>query len=166
MFKSIVTAAALLASTAAFASDLPRRSAPPAPVFTQAASPYYVGVNGGLDYKKDDQKFSVGGNAGYEVNSYVRGEVGYDYLNNADKTHVVTGNFIVQFPIMTLTPYALAGVGYRWTDIKNDYVYNVGGGVRYGVTKNIELDARYRFVTDFDNLKQNNVISLGANYKF
>ena len=166
MFKSIVTAAALLASTAAIASDLPSRSAAPAPVFTQAASPFYVGVRGGLDYKKDDQKFSVGGNAGYEVNSYVRGEVGYDYLNDADKTHAVTGNFIVQFPVMTFTPYALAGVGYRWTDIKNDYVYNVGGGVRYSVTKDIELDARYRYINDFDNVKHNNVISLGANYKF
>jgi opacity protein-like surface antigen len=172
MFKSIVTVAALLASTAAFASDIPSRKAAPAPVFTQKASPYYVGVRGGLDYKKDDQNYTVGGNAGYEVNSYVRGEVGYDYVNNSDdktKTgHIVTGNVIGQYPIATflVTPYGLGGVGYRWADVKNEAIFNVGAGVRYGITKSFELDGRYRYISNFKNENTNNVLTLGVNYKF
>lgn len=171
MFKSIVTAAALVVSTAAIASDLPSRRPAPAPVFTQA-SPYFVGVRGGLNYKAGDQNYTVGGNAGYEVNSYVRGEVGYDFLENSNdnskRQNIVTGNVIGQYPlaILSMTPYALGGVGYRWMEGENRAIYNVGGGVRYGVTGNIEVDGRYRYITDFDKTKTDNVFSLGVNYKF
>jgi opacity protein-like surface antigen len=173
MLKSIITLAAIVASTAALATDLPSKKEAPAPVFTQAQNnPFYVGVRGGGLYKDEVNNWTVGGNAGYEVNKFARVEVGYDRLDNKDikalKTDAVTGNAIAQLPIgiFNITPYALAGVGYGWSDYKNGGIYNVGGGVRYGVTNNVELDARYRYISDFKNEVTTNAFTAGVNYKF
>jgi opacity protein-like surface antigen len=173
MLKSIITLAAIVASTAALATDLPSKKEAPAPAFTQAQNnPFYVGIRGGDLYKNEVNNWTVGGNAGYEVNKFARVEVNYDRLNNKDikalKTDAVTGNAIAQLPfnLFNITPYALAGVGYGWSDYKNGGIYNVGGGVRYGVTNNVELDARYRYISDFKNEITTNAFTAGVNYKF
>jgi len=175
MLKSIITLAAIVASTAALATDLPSKKEAPAPVFTQAQNnPFYVGVRGGDLYKNEVNNWTVGGNAGYEVNKFARVEINYDRLNNKDhkvfNSDIVTGNAIAQLPIgiFNLTPYALAGVGYGWSDYKNGNIYNVGGGIRYDFAKNIELDGRYRHISNFKNEKTSttDAFSLGVNYKF
>jgi opacity protein-like surface antigen len=175
MFKSIITLAAIVTSTAALATDLPSKmSAPaPAPVASSASLPFFAGVRGGDLYKDEVNNWTVGGNAGYEVNKFARVEAGYDRLNNkskALKTDVVTGNAIAQLPLnlFNITPYALAGVGYAWNDVKDEAIYNVGGGVRYGLTKNFELDGRYRHLSNFKNDKKstNDAFTVGVNYKF
>ena len=98
-------------------------------------------------------------------------EFGYDRFDNkskALKSDVVTGNAIAQLPLnlFNVTPYALAGVGYKWSDAKDEYIYNVGGGIRYSLSKNIELDARYRYISDFKNERNTNAFTAGVNYKF
>lgn len=173
MFKSIITLAAIVASTAALASDLPSKREPVAPTFAQSQSnPFFVGVRGGNLYKDESNNWTVGGNFGYEMNKFARVEVGYDRLNNRDDksltSDVVTGNAIAQLPfsLFNITPYALGGVGYKWSDNKNTSIYNVGGGVRYDFTSRVELDARYRYISDFKNEVSTNAFTAGVNYKF
>jgi opacity protein-like surface antigen len=175
MFKSIITLAAIVTSTAALSSDLPSKMAAPAPapVASSASLPYFAGVRGGDLYKNEVHNWTVGGNVGYEANKFVRVEAGYDRFNDKDNTgkaDVVTGNVIGQLPLnfFNITPYALAGVGYAWNDVKNQTIYNVGGGVRYGLTKNFEIDARYRHIFNFKNETgtKNDAFTAGVNYKF
>lgn len=174
MFKSIITLAAIVASTAALATDLPSKMTPsvPAPV-ASVGIPFFVGVRGGELYKSGVNNWTVGGNAGYEVNKFFRFETDYDRFNNKNKdakADVMTVNAIGQMPLgfMNITPYALAGVGYAWNTVKNQDVYAVGGGVRYSVTNNIELDGRYRHIANFKNEKgtKNDAVTIGVNYKF
>lgn len=171
--RKLLIAVATLAATSAFAGDLPSRKTAPLPPTreVQSDSGFYAGIRGGVVFTDN---VTVGAGAGYQFNKFVRGEVNYDYLNNDGNkvngmsSSVVTGNVIGQYPLAqwNLTPYALAGVGYRWSDFKNEPVWNVGAGVRYGVTKNVELDARYRYISSFQNERQGNAFTLGLNYKF
>lgn len=172
MKKSFLVLAAVVASGAALAGDLPSRTTAPLPPERPVAdSGFYAGVRGGVVFTDN---ITAGVGAGYQFNKFVRAEANYDYLNN-DKnsvnglsSSVVTGNVIGQYPLgsFPLTPYVLAGVGYRWSDAKNEPVWNVGAGARYAVTKNVELDARYRYVSSFQNERQGNAFTLGLNYKF
>lgn len=172
MKKSFLAIAAVVMSSAAWAADLPSRTAAPLPPERPVSdSGFYAGVRAGVVFTDN---VTVGAGAGYQFNRFVRAEANYDYLNN-DKnkingmsSSVATGNIVGQYPLTAypLTPYVLAGVGYRWSDAKNEPVWNVGAGLRYGVTKNVELDARYRYVSSFQNERQGNAFTLGLNYKF
>ena len=72
------------------------------------------------------------------------------------------------------TPYALAGLGAGWNGWGKvgtgnaNTLYNVGGGVRYALTNNFELDGRYRYVNSFNGagFNNNHVVTLGVGYKF
>mgnify|MGYP003654518730 CR=1 FL=1 len=171
MFKTIITLAAVVASSAALAADLPSRSPASAPVFAQTSNPWYVGARAGSTYKDEVANWTAGVNGGYEVHKYARVEVGYDRFNDKNvsnnKQDVVIGNVIAQYPIfLSITPYAVAGVGYSWSGLKDEAVYNVGAGVRYDLTKNLEVDARYRYISNFDSDRTNNAFTAGVNYKF
>lgn len=171
LITSLLTSAI---ATSAVAADLPSRTTAPLPpqrpVATSDAG-FYAGVRGGIVFTDN---ITAGVGAGYQFNRFVRAEGNYDYLNNDKNTtnglssSVVTGNLIGQYPFSSvpLTPYVLAGVGYRWSDAKNEPVWNVGAGARYAVTQNVELDARYRYVSSFQNERQGNAFTLGLNYKF
>lgn len=175
--KSVVALMAM--STVAYATDLPSKSQPkaPAPVASASSTPFFVGVSGGsfttdstLDWSKIN---NLGVKGGYEFNSLFRAEVAYDYNHEAvtvsgDKkpTHLVATNGVAQYKFGPVTPYALAGVGYRMNKLNDEYIFNVGGGVRYDVAKNFEADLRYRYVADFDRAREDNILSAGFNYKF
>ncbi len=176
-FTKSVVALFVLSSTA-IASDLPSRSQPkaPAPVAASWSTPYFVGVSGGsftdgsLDWKKINN-FGVKG--GYEFNPYFRGELAYDYNHDAvtvsgknHPSHTIGANGVVQYKFGPFVPYAIAGVGYRYSELKNEPVFTVGAGTRYEVTKNLEADLRYRYVADFDRSRETNILTAGVNYKF
>lgn len=171
MFRT--TIAALVAATSisvATAADLPKRSMPLPPTIAASDSGFYAGVNAGMVSAEKDA--TVGASLGYQFNKFFRAEGTYDYRYNEDNSSTklssstVMGNAIVQYPIGAFTPYALAGTGYRWSDLKNETVWNVGGGVRYGVTRNVDVDARYRHVANYDNKRDDNVFTVGLSYKF
>lgn len=177
----LATAAAVMLAVPAMAGDLPSRKVvieAPAPA---PRLPFFVGINGGGNWttgvgKVGDGQFgSVGFNAGYEVNNYLRGELAYDHLfgqsvkalnSVTGSADLVTGNMILQYPINGFTPYVIGGLGYRWGYFKDELVYNVGAGVRYDLTQTVSLDARYRFVSDFNNNTNNNLFTLGFGVKF
>jgi opacity protein-like surface antigen len=168
----LAVASVLALTSVAVAADLNKKKPAPAPVYTPyaavAPTPWYVGARGGYVTGED---WSGGVNAGYEFNRYFRAEVGYDYLNNPDSfktknSHVAAGNLIGQYSFGPFTPYAYAGAGYRWSDNKDEPVWNAGVGARYALTKQWELDGRYRYIANYDNKASSNVFTLGVNFKF
>ena len=191
MKKLIIAMFALVAGvSAAVAADLPSKGAAAAPAVSTSAfnlSGWYAGgyVGGNFDdtvkYNYDTTAKVFGGVVGYEWNKFVRTEATFDYNTKATPTTSKTGqtlfgNAIVQYPVgFGLTPYALAGVGYGWgswdkvgENSMDRVLYNVGGGVRYDLTKAFELDGRYRYINAVQGAKfdNNHVMTLGVNYKF
>lgn len=186
--KSIVTAVVGLMATVsvAAAADLPsKKTTPAAPVAAAVTYPdsWYVGVNVGgsvkLDRNVTDNPASVGGVVGYKFNQMLALEAAVDQQmkKGADKAQTRgTVNAVVS-PVGThfgFTPYVLAGVGAQNHDFINNgirdgskAIYNVGGGVKYAISKNWEADARYRWVNRWsDNGKDANLATVGLNYKF
>lgn len=192
--KKLITALFAIAAgvSVASATDLPSRKAASAPAVSTSVfglGGFYVGGNVGGNVANfdaisyDKTPIFVGLTAGYEWNRYVRTEATVDYSTKAAPTtsqagQTVFANAVVQYPIgFNITPYAFAGIGYGWNAWgkgANDFVddakalYNIGGGLRYDLTKNVELDGRYRYIQAINGAKfeNNHVISLGANYKF
>jgi opacity protein-like surface antigen len=190
MKKTIMAMVATLAmASAASASDLPGRNSAPAPTPARADYPtsWYVGVNAGSTAGTDKFSFDgsrgvIGGVAGYEVNSFLRVEGAFTNRFSGSNTkdgQMATANAIGQYTIpgTAITPYVLGGVGYGWNyygdpDGKAAALWNAGGGVRYAVSKNWEIDGRYKYIQQFksygdDGRKGNeNSLTAGVNYKF
>jgi opacity protein-like surface antigen len=163
-------------ATSAIAADLPSKSAPVPP--TRIADPmgdtsWYGGLAvGGIYGTKpwyDDVRVTASG--GYEFGSLARAEVTYDYKHSNhsnNRAHTFMGNGIAQMklPFFNVVPYAIAGAGYRFADLKNEGVWNVGAGLRFELSPSIDLDGRYRYISDFKRKQDENVVTLGASYKF
>ena len=174
----IATFALIATATTALADGLPSVTSAPAapkpPVISTSDTTFYAGVYAGSIAKKSDPWYGntyVGGNLGYQFNSFARVEATYDYnrgVSAGEGSHALIGNLILQYDVswLPVTPYALAGAGYRWAPIKNEYVWTVGGGVRYPISDSFDIDARYRYISDFDRYNPANVVTLGINYKF
>jgi opacity protein-like surface antigen len=181
MQKTIVTALAILASTAvASATDLPSKKAPAVPVFAQ--SQYYVGGNVGATTGAD-RVYSGGAVAGWNVLPFLAVEGTYDLSRPDEK---IAGKFNYQntgavnvvpkvvVPGTDISVYAIAGLGYRMNSVSSvkDYsVYNIGGGVRYELSKSIDVDGRYRRVEALEDKNRTaksaeDRVTLGVNYKF
>ena len=190
------TLASLLASVAllgsALAADLPSKTAPAVPAAATSAfglSGFYVGGNVGTNYAKfadytwNTSPYTIGAVGGYEWNRYFRTEATFDYTSKEKPTttqagQLVFANAVVQYPVgFGVTPYAFAGTGFGWNawgkgqkDFTDDAkaLYNVGAGARYELSKNFELDGRYRYIQSYEGVKfkNNNIVSVGANYKF
>ena len=176
MKKKFLAIIGLLVSTAVNAADIPSRSNPIAPVSPVAhTNPFFVGVHLGSAVSTHINPWygalRVNVRGGYEFSDYARVEANYDY-NYATKSHfaahILSTNLIGQYKIsyVPVVPYVLAGAGYRFSPIKNEIVYNLGAGVRYEITKDIEADLRYKYVTDFKRARDESVITIGTNYKF
>lgn len=163
----------VIVAGSAIAGDLPsRKTAPLPPVrpaeFNVVEPQFYVGVNAGVAATDKTDTF-VGASAGWQVNPFLRLEGTYDYNwknNTAFNSNALTGNVIGQYRYGSFTPYVLAGAGYRWMKHSDEAIWNVGGGVRYAITKNVEADLRYRYVAGFDTRSHDNIVTLGLNYRF
>lgn len=177
MKSLIAVAAVVLLTGTTHASDLPRRTAPPAPapIFAQSpASGFYAGVNVGVAFADniDNREVTVGGTLGYEFNRFFRSEINVVNRFGAQNGQSVTADAIVGVPFYGITPYVLAGVGYGFNAYGKPNgdaaaLWSVGVGVRYELNRNWEVDARYRYTSQFrDSSVDNNIVTLGVNYKF
>ena len=174
--KKTIAALAVLISTSAMATDIPSRAAAaePAPLPTMAASPsFYVGGNvGGIVTNgiNKDVPWTIGAVAGYRAFGFgplgISAEATVDY--NKNKETDVIGNGVVSYStgFFGLTPYVLGGGGYRWSDMKNEAIWNAGAGVRVSVTESFDIDTRYRRTNNFDNNRADDKVTLGVIYKF
>jgi opacity protein-like surface antigen len=179
MQKTILAALAVVASmTVASATDLPSKAAPVAPSIPSFAQYGYVGVNAGA-LKGTDRVYSGGAVAGWNASSFlaVEGQYSYNYDKNKygtrqHDTHTLSTAVLPQYriPGTDLTPYLLVGAGYRWdNETANHTIYNHGGGVKYDLTKNIQLDGRFTRTEAFDTAKYRGYedkFTAGVNYKF
>jgi opacity protein-like surface antigen len=183
--KNIITAAALiLVASAASAASLPeKKTAPavPSPAVTMPES-WYVGVNAGgnvrSDQKIQDTPRTFGGVVGYNFQKNIAIEGTLDYAfpmhKNPTSTRVMVNGVYSPFQeVYGFTPYALAGVGVQTHDVRDGVdaakaVYGFGGGVKYAISKNIDVDTRYRYISTIKTKDgfDTNILSLGVNYKF
>ena len=169
---AFVLAASTVAANATDISSIPSRLSPSAPVASVVSPPkFWVGINGGGSVTNginSDAPWNIGAVAGYNfltVGPVALGVEGtYDYLKGG--TSDVAGNLVASVAFGSLTPYALGGAGYRWADIGNERIWNVGGGVKYAFSRNFEVDARYRRVENWERTNHDDRVTLGANFKF
>lgn len=184
MQKTILTALALVGSAAvAMAGDLPSRKTAPLPPTDRpvADTQYYVGGNVGGDIGGQGA-FSGGAVAGWTPFRFLSVEGAYDFqypnssypgTGKTDYKNQLTISALPQYTFNSVpfTAYALAGVGYSWNAVtRSNAIYQVGGGVKYNVTRNWDIDTRYRYVNSFNegvnSAKPENRLTIGLNYKF
>ena len=177
MNKFIVSLVALVAATAANASDLPSKAfpmPPTKPVAVDTEKNIYGGVNGGFvvtDGFNKDSPWAVGLVGGYNVYRFagfgLAGEGTYNYSKG--KVSTIAGNGILSFDTGFVTPYALLGAGYRIETNKNRDIWNYGGGLKYNLTSSLELDGRFVRTEDIKTssvVKAGDRTTVGVNYKF
>ena len=117
------------------------------------------------------QGSNLGFNGGYQINKYFAVEANYDHVFNQwgnAPIDLMTGNLVVGYPLTAtkLTPYVLAGLGYQFQWNANQGVFNVGGGTKIALAKDIDMDVRYRYVQGMSNQQNENIVSLGFGFKF
>jgi Outer membrane protein beta-barrel domain len=174
---TLATLAVIASVTVASATDLPSKAAPAAPVTPAFVQNGYVGLNFGA-LKGTDRVYSGGAVAGWNASPFlaVEGAYSYNYDDNktgtpAHNTHTLTTAVLPQYriPGTDLTPYLLAGAGYRWDSQTADHtVYNIGGGLKYDLTHTMQIDARFSRTTAFDTDKyrgDEDKFTVGLNFK-
>jgi opacity protein-like surface antigen len=165
---------ATLIGGSAIASDLPSRDMPKAPTMPSIEqNSWYTGLAlGGVASDRTwYNNARVSASFGYEFGTFLRAEATYDYKHSnrsSERAHTGMVNAIgqINLPFVNVVPYVLAGTGYRLSDVKNEPVWNVGSGVRFEVSPSIELDARFRYLSDFKIQRDENIFTVGVNYKF
>ena len=165
---------AAMISTPVIASDLPSKDMPKAPTLSMPEeNSWFAGIAlGGIASDRTwYNNARMTASFGYDFGTFLRAEATYDYKHSNrsnDRTHtgMVNGIAQIKVPFVNVVPYALAGTGYRLADVKNEPVWNVGAGVRFEISPSIELDGRYRYVSDYSRRRDENVMTLGVNYKF
>ena len=146
--------------------------AAPAPL-----SGFYVGTSvnlSGTDLS-ESRDTAVSLTAGYSVTRNIAVEATLAHaFDNGSRAGGQTGfvNVVAGMPVGPITPYVLAGAGVGVngagdSDKGMEGLWNVGAGASYNVTRNWQLDARYRYVDAISATREaEHVVSLGVNYKF
>lgn len=181
MQKTILTAIAILASSAASAADLPSKAVASAPTALPTFTQFYVGGSIGGNVT-EATVYSGGAVAGWNALPFLAVEGAYDLSRSNEKidgkynySSTVFANVVPQYkvPFVDVTAYAFGGLGYRWntvSDVENRSVYNVGAGLKYEFAKNLELDSRYARIDDVKrkplSAPAEDRVSVGVNYKF
>ena len=127
---------------------------------------WFAGPNVGATWTQGAQ---LGFNGGYQVNKYFGVETVYDHVfNAANALDQVGANLVLGYPVSgtKLTPYALTGLGYQWQGGINQGIWNVGGGVKVELAKDVDMDVRYRYVQGMYNQTNANMVTLGTTFRF
>jgi opacity protein-like surface antigen len=185
--KNLIAALSLvLVASTASAANLPDKKKTPVPPtrpVVEAPTNWYVGVNAGGALKSDvnlqNTPATVGGVVGYNFNKMFAVETTLEesFKNNGipSQTRVMLNGVVSPFgSFYGFKPYVLAGAGTQNHEITTDKsgykaIYNLGGGLKYDLSKSWEADARYRHVSAFSDTTRNrdsNVFTIGLNYKF
>jgi opacity protein-like surface antigen len=185
--KNVLTIASLFAmlATAASATDLPSKKTAPLPparpvAAVEAPSNWYAGVNAGGNVRQGqsltDTPAVVGAVVGYKFSNAFAIEAAVEQTDNKAafeaKTRGTVNGVATLGSFSGFRPYVLAGVGVQSHDffassVSTQNIYNVGGGVKYAVTKNVDVDARYRYVNTFNGSERDsNIVTVGLNYNF
>jgi len=186
MNKLLITAAAVVFASAAFAGDLPSKKAPPAPAsvttsgaakaastdntisvdigYEAAADKYWIGDRNintyNINYTRNiGRGFSLGAEAGTD-----------QVYNQGAITQNIEGQ--VGYSLPTLAGIDLSGkaaVGQRFTDGKNFPFYAFYGNADYSINNAIQINAvqyRYRNAFDTANGYESHQLGTGLTYTF
>ena len=138
-------------SSTAFAAD----AYAPEPVVT--ASGWYLRGDAGWSWLNTDHDSGstvvLGGGVGYQLNDNLRADLRGDYAgvgNSNEFFTTVLGNVYFDIPTSTiLTPYVGAGIGYGWSDSRDDnedgVAFGLMAGVGFRLTDNLTADVGYRY---------------------
>jgi hypothetical protein len=188
MNKLLITAAAVVFATGAFATDLPsKKKAPAAPaVTTQAAetaaasTDTTISVDTGYEANSDEWRYNNRNKAVYNISAshdlgggvYVLGTAGTSQAEPSDGALNQTIDASVGYKLPTFANLSLkgsAGVGERFTT-GNDFSYYVlRGNVDYKINDTIQINAvqyRYRNAFDSVNAFESHQIGTGLTYTF
>ncbi len=140
---------------------------------------FYTGAFvGGSTHNND--RITAGVNVGYQFNRFLRTEVIFDHAwkSTTGAGSRATLNAIGQYriPGTTITPYALAGVGYAFDSLGSVKkggaapVYTFGVGTRVTVSERVDLDFRYRNIRAVNDInavvRDGHLFTVGTTYKF
>lgn len=132
----------------------------------------YVGGSVGTSVN-NSQRVDLGARAGWQIGPHVRGELDFDNTRSSAAVNALTANVQLGYrvPTTVITPYALVGTGIEWHGSTRAAVWQAGAGVRFGLAKNVELDARYAHTGPFSlsevfPSKGRDSFTLGVNYRF
>ena len=182
--STMISMAAMLAVIGvASAADLPtKKGAPPAPT---AVAPFnwsglYAGINAGITAPNSSLNNSVYGgligvDAGYnyQYGPYVLGvEASSSYAKikqfNQPTVALTDADLVAGYSLGGLLPYVKGGAAYA-TDWNNRLGWNLGAGVKYAVSYNVDVFGEY----DYYDLGKNggnklttSVVKAGVEYKF
>lgn len=169
-----IAIAGIFIATTAVAADLPRRTAPvpPIPAFAQTNSGFFVGASSGWS---TGNELVGSGTIGYRFNEFVRLESNFTNRFGSNDGQSVTIDGSIGVPIGRVTPYVLGGIGYGFNGLGKPNgdataLWSAGGGIRFALTSQWELDGRYRYTRHFNNYDgvrfDNSAVTIGVNYKF
>lgn len=174
---AITLAAGLFAATAAFAQGPARNAPAAAPAAAAPLAGLYVGASVDFGGASLDNARGWGNSltVGYQAtrNIAVEAVLSQNYgtgTQNDGQTGFV--NVVVGQGFGPVTPYVLVGAGAGIggagdADKDAEGLWNVGAGVAYNITRNWQLDARYRYVDAIAATRDaEHAVSLGVNYKF
>lgn len=136
-----------------------------------------VGFN--LGYGTEVETLSLGVKGLYGITDRIEGEASFNYFlkSNGWTMWNINADAHYLFPLQEkLTVYPIAGLSYVHVgfDYEDEFVeasgsdgkigLNLGGGIRYNVTNNIDLNAeiKYQIVSVYDQL----LLSVGVVYNF
>lgn len=138
---------------------------------------FYVGTSvnlSGTDLT-ESRDLGVSLTAGYSVTRNIAVEATLSHaFDDGSRAGGQTGfvNVVAGMPLGPVTPYVLAGAGVGVNGAGNsdkdpEGLWNVGAGVAYNVTRNWQVDARYRYIDAITATREaQHAVSLGVNYKF
>jgi opacity protein-like surface antigen len=142
----------------------------------------YVGVGG--DYVQStargaDETAAASVRVGNDFSKYMAAELDVNVAmanGNQRSNTTTTANVLVGYPVNLgvhqVKPYALVGTGYDFAyekhsdNIHTNPIYNYGAGVQVNMTKNMDLDARYTRVEEYNGREAANVFGIGIDYHF
>lgn len=188
MNKLLITAAAVVFATGAFATDLPKKKkAPAAPaVTTQAAetaaasTDTTISVDTGYEANSDKYGYDDRNKAVYNISAshdlggglYVLGTAGTSQAEPSNGALKQTIDGSVGYKLPTFAGFSLkgsAGVGERFTTGSDFPYYVIRGSADYKINDTIQINAlqyRYRNAFDSVNAFESHQIGTGVTYTF
>ena len=147
------SASLTVANVMANAADADSASSPGNLYFRGDIGWSFLDWNGG----GDDDAPSAGAGVGYLWNDVLRSDVRFDWsgsyhttISDFAATTLLGNTYInIDLKLTPITPYTGAGVGWGWVDTDggddSGFTYSLMGGVVFGLSENLALDAGYRF---------------------
>lgn len=140
---------------------------------------FFLGGHVGSFTGNQDQ-VTIGLSGGYQVNRFLRAELTAEnaWKHKTGAGTMVFANVVPQYriPGTTLTPYAVAGVGYAFDSLgavksgTASPVYNLGLGTRVAITDHLDVDLRWRNVRSMNGsnarVRDDHIFTVGGSYKF